>query len=191
MKRKGVWLYFAFFIIFWPIIGFAQKDSILDGLNSKIGVVYWGSKDNLKFKIPNKNLKKDTKVVIITLSPQRLICCAEVVGISSSEDQAIQRVFFDNGKSVMYDLKLVSGHNFQLGFGIIDSTLEFTEKSGKVIGDLNKDGVPESFRDCTSMEGVHLTIWSGEPLKGTKLRHAYFYLGYDVEPSCLEKDFKQ
>jgi hypothetical protein len=45
-------------------------------------------------------------------------------------------------------------------------------------------------RSCTSREGVHLTVWSGTPLKSHRLSHQYYYLGYDVEPSCDERDYR-
>jgi hypothetical protein len=54
--------------------------------------------------------------------------------------------------------------------------------------DLDRDGVIERFRSCTSMEGVHYTVWSGKPLEGTRRWHYYYYLGYDVEPSCDARD---
>jgi hypothetical protein len=43
-------------------------------------------------------------------------------------------------------------------------------------------------RSCTSSEGLHLTAWDGEPLESRRLWHQYYYLGYDVEPSCTEED---
>ncbi len=58
-----------------------------------------------------------------------------------------------------------------------------------VRGDLDADGVEETLRVCTSMEGLHFTVWSGEPLVGTRRWHRYFPLGYDVEPSCTEQDY--
>lgn len=45
-------------------------------------------------------------------------------------------------------------------------------------------------RGCASSEGLHLTLWSGEPLKGTRLWHTYYYLGYDVEPTCRPGDYQ-
>jgi hypothetical protein len=60
-----------------------------------------------------------------------------------------------------------------------------------VTGDLDGDGTPEYFRQCTSSEGVHLTVWSGKPLEGKRRWHRYFYLGYDVVPSCEESDFSE
>ncbi len=55
--------------------------------------------------------------------------------------------------------------------------------------DLDGDGRSESFRSCTSSEGVHLSVWTGAPLRGARRWHAYYYLGYDVEPSCEEGDY--
>jgi hypothetical protein len=57
-------------------------------------------------------------------------------------------------------------------------------------GDIDGDGTVERLRVCTSNEGLHLTIWSGEPLVGPRRWHRYHYLGYDVEPSCAPKDYE-
>jgi hypothetical protein len=46
-------------------------------------------------------------------------------------------------------------------------------------------------RGCTSSEGLHLTLWAGEPLKGRRLWHTYYYLGYDVESTCQPADYQQ
>jgi hypothetical protein len=46
-------------------------------------------------------------------------------------------------------------------------------------------------RSCSSHEGLHLTLWSGEPLKSVRLWHSYWYLGFDVEPDCRHEDYKE
>jgi hypothetical protein len=43
-------------------------------------------------------------------------------------------------------------------------------------------------RSCTSIEGLHLTLWAGEPLKAPRLWHLYYYVGYDLQPSCTPED---
>lgn len=60
---------------------------------------------------------------------------------------------------------------------------------GKASLDLDKDGRREFFRECTSNEGLHLTVWTGKPLQGRRRWHFYYYLGYDVVPSCKRKDY--
>lgn len=67
----------------------------------------------------------------------------------------------------------------------------FKVEKGEVRADLTGDGSLGSFRECASNEGLHLTVWAGEPLKGKRLWHEYYYLGYDVEPNCFERDYEQ
>lgn len=59
----------------------------------------------------------------------------------------------------------------------------------RVRGDVDGDGIAEEFRACTSREGLHMSVWTGEPLKGQRRWRRYYYLGYDVEPSCEDRDF--
>jgi len=47
---------------------------------------------------------------------------------------------------------------------------------------------PWRFRSCASLEGIHATAWAGVPLVSTRRWHAYYYLGYDVEPDCTPAD---
>jgi hypothetical protein len=49
---------------------------------------------------------------------------------------------------------------------------------------------PIRVRSCASSEGLHFTLWDGEPLKSSRLWHMYYYLGYDVEPSCEPADYQ-
>jgi hypothetical protein len=50
--------------------------------------------------------------------------------------------------------------------------------------DLDADGMKESFKTCTSSEGVHLTVWTGSPDNGIRRWHAYYHVSYDTEPTC-------
>ena len=46
------------------------------------------------------------------------------------------------------------------------------------------------FRTCASEEGTHATAWAGVPLSARRRWHAYYYLGYDVEPNCTPRDYE-
>jgi hypothetical protein len=50
--------------------------------------------------------------------------------------------------------------------------------------DLDADGMLESFKACTSSEGVHLTVWTGDPHKGIRRWHAYYFVDYDTKATC-------
>jgi hypothetical protein len=63
--------------------------------------------------------------------------------------------------------------------------------SGGAPTDIDKDGIPEGYRSCTSAEGLHLTVWAAEPLKSRRVWHHYHYLGYDTEPTCVEADYRE
>ncbi len=48
---------------------------------------------------------------------------------------------------------------------------------------------PIRFRTCASTEGLHATAWAGPPLGSPRRWHAYYYLGYDVDPDCSESEY--
>ena len=60
-----------------------------------------------------------------------------------------------------------------------------------VTADLDGDSQVESFRQCTSHEGIHLTVWTGKPLQGRRRWHYYYDLSFDVEPSCKEIEYRE
>lgn len=64
-------------------------------------------------------------------------------------------------------------------------------RDGLAVADLDQDGSPEFFGFCTSMEGVHLTVWTGPVAEGIRRWHSYHPLNYDVEPSCTEAETRR
>lgn len=90
------------------------------------------------------------------------------------------------GIKVPADLQLKPGPYV----AVLSPVSQFKIRGTEVVATL--EGIPElvSFRVCTSSEGLHFTLWQGKPLLGTRVWHRYFYLGYDVEPSCKPLDTK-
>lgn len=95
--------------------------------------------------------------------------------------------------------QLVSESSFQLDAGKLDSGRIYFALAGRAdeikvasaevkTRFANRDLV---FRSCTSTEGFHFSIWSGTKLKEQEIWRRYFYLGYDVEPTCAERDFEE
>jgi len=76
-------------------------------------------------------------------------------------------------------------------FVLANSRGVLTEAKTGATADLDGDGQLESFHACTSSEGVHLTVWTGKPLEGLRKWHYYYYLGFDVEPTCKEAETKE
>ena len=75
-----------------------------------------------------------------------------------------------------------------LGFAVRAGPEEFLRVGDRVEVDLDQDGVAERFFTCASYEGVHLTVWSGVPMKGEERWHRYYYVPYDTEPTCFSAD---
>jgi len=42
--------------------------------------------------------------------------------------------------------------------------------------------------ECSSAEGVHYNVWSGEARKSGRLWHGYWYAGYDLEANCSDAE---
>jgi hypothetical protein len=75
-------------------------------------------------------------------------------------------------------------------FAIANLSQPLKTTEGDVGADMDGDGRTEFFRACTSAEGLHMTIWKGNPLEGQRKWHYYYYLGYDVTPNCTDSDTK-
>lgn len=73
----------------------------------------------------------------------------------------------------------------ELGIAIVATAIEPPAGAST---DIDGDGMRESYRACTSNEGVHLTVWTGDPVR-RRVWHHYHYLGYDVDPNCGEADY--
>ncbi len=159
---------------------------------SLVGVVFT-QKDGLQcLEIQRADLVKGMPVTIVTPGgpgePQSLIK-AEVMG-SSCNDNGTQTVSIDGGQpQTRYALKLLqSDQAAAFGFGIIGKRVALREKNGMVQAKFGLEKKPAHFSQCTSKEGIHLNVWPGLPLKEKSRWHAYYHLGFEVEPSCTDKE---
>jgi len=78
------------------------------------------------------------------------------------------------------------GQKDELSVCVDDPTARVQYVDGEFVV-MTKDTVnPLRFESCTSHEGVHLSAWRGN----RKTWDGYWYLGYDVEPSCPDEEGK-
>ena len=70
------------------------------------------------------------------------------------------------------------------GIALLDPSARVEYANGEFIVRTAGAAAPLQFRQCTSQEGLHLTAWRGN----RRTWHEYWYLGYDVEPTCSEKE---
>ena len=142
--------------------------------------------DGVCLNIHNGSLSAGTKVTLVILSSPQSVAEAEVL----HADSACPDV--DKGDTGLrrYRLRVLKGElpPSLPSIAVSGSMGPFQLNGERVTADVDDDGLPESFRLCTSSEGIHLTVWSGTPLSGVLKWHQYYYLGYDVEPNCTSKD---
>ncbi|MEP7077116.1 MAG: hypothetical protein ABI878_15025 [Acidobacteriota bacterium] len=155
-------------------------------LDSKIGSVNSTSNGRVCLAIQNSRLKAGQKVsVIFTSRPQSIksaFVSKKVAASCSSEIDVAEHVSFYLLRMRKVDFPFV-----EIGYV---GTSGVMSVRGVATADLNADGKKEYFRNCTSGEGVHLTVWTGHPLVGRRVWHSYYYLSYDTEPTCKKKDYE-
>jgi hypothetical protein len=166
---------------------------------------------DFKTRIGIADLTQDHKVCL-TVPMQELALGSKVTLISADRRQYLGQATVDQKVtepcsehtggtegSSFYWLKLAPGSSRfgsqnagrLPGIALVDPPAGLRVVQGKVTGDLNGDGKKEYFRECTSSEGVHFTVWTGRPLRGLRVWNTYYYLGYDVVPNCNQKDFAE
>jgi hypothetical protein len=172
---------------------FQQSDTSGTGVlhfsfSSQLGVVSKQS-DTICLAVKNDQLNPGTPVRIVILSPKQAVLDGEVVRADPAD--CIQEVSSDAAMKY-FEIRVFRGALVPRtpAIAIVGEAGSLSIFRGKASGDLDGDGRREYFRQCSSAEGVHLTVWTGKPLTGRRRWHAYFYLGYDVESTCTTRDTK-
>lgn len=159
--------------------------------NSHVGVVDVNERGNACLIISNGGISNGTPVSIIVLSKRQSIIRGRVkekLGQSCSANPDVPDASFYSLQFDASENAFTSAQRQAAGIAVLSSKRIIVQQ-GKASVDLDNDGRREFFRDCTSNEGLHLTVWSGLPLRGKRRWHFYYYLGYDVVPSCKRKDY--
>jgi len=140
--------------------------------------------------IMNASLRGNDVINLITLEKPQSFIMTKIVNKLS---QSCSRNTEISNDASFYSFKITNNKDDIIGpaIAIVGFNDSIKVANDKVRADLNGDGRLESFRLCTSHEGLHLTVWTGEPLEGKRLWHEYYYLGYDVEPNCTQRDYQQ
>ena len=175
--------------VFLILAGSAVGQTRPFSFKSQIGVVTMNSSGDICLTIPLANLNEGDPVqLVVPDKPQRLVTATVQRRLSDSCTESSD--FSENVSS--YSVRRISGRfeSGTVGFAVVGAGSKFRVANGFAHADLNRDGNREYFRACASLEGLHLTIWSGRPLKGVRRWHHYYYLGYDLEANCTNSEVR-
>jgi hypothetical protein len=139
--------------------------------------------------ISNPKLAPGTAVaVVITGEPQRV----EQAQIQRQTDSSETCSALLPGRAKLnakpeisfYMLGLGSIANTDMGIGIVAPSANPTVVNGLARVDLDRDGGSEVFSSCTTSEGIKFGVWTDKAYQGKPRWSGYYYLGYDMTPSC-------
>ena len=124
--------------------------------------------------IRNANLSVGSPVTLVTpFLPQKFVQVeiggqtSEACPVSKEVDPAVYS----------YNLRIAQDSIQKLEplIAVVGTSAAFSTPNNNVQADLDQNGKAETFRACTSNDGVHLTLWSGKPIDGSVLWHGYYY----------------
>ena len=151
-----------------------------------VGVATVDEEGELCVAIQNPSIAPTTPLVLLDVVGGGPAVPAQVL---ARREERCPRDLIASGET-LYRAALTGGHRTSgvLYVAVLASAERLQELDGEFQLDIDGQGELETFRVCASSEGLHLTVWSGPALTGERRWHRYFYLGYDVEPDCTERE---
>lgn len=139
--------------------------------------------------IKNSTLHKGTQIALVSLDGKQAIYTAQIdapmsVGLDCpalSESRAQPNKM--DGR-VFYQLNFPKSGADQLAIAILADNLPMRSDIMTFNKDLDGDGRSEVVSTCDSSEGIEFSLWSGAANAGKLLWSDYYYLGYDLQPTC-------
>ena len=139
--------------------------------------------------IRKANLSVGSPVTLVTPSLPQDFVQVEIGGQTSEACPVSKEV---DPAVCSYNLRLAqdSIQKLQPLIAVVGTSAAFSTPNNNVQADLDQNGKTETFRACTSNDGVLLTLWSGKPIDGSVLWHGYYYEPDNpgTGPPCTPKE---
>ena len=139
--------------------------------------------------ISNPKLTPGTAVTVVIMGEPQTVEQAQIQGQTDSSETCIALIPGRaklNAKPGISFYTLGSGKiaNTDMGIGIVAPPANPTVVNGLARVDLDRDGGSEVFSSCTTSEGIKFDVWTDKAYQGKPRWSGYYYLGYDMTPSC-------
>lgn len=92
-------------------------------------------------------------------------------------------------EGVAYEVQMEPNKDlfFNLGIAVVETEAKTAVQGGRPILLSSINAQPIVIHKCTSYEGLHLSAWQGQ----RRIWHEYYYLGYDVDPTCSKDEAEE
>ncbi len=173
-------------------LGEVQSGARVDGssYSTRIGVaVSTGGRTCLAIR--NSNIASSTPVTLVTPTIPQSFTASEIGATSESACPVTKDV---DTSVTNYELHLAGKDRPQKLVPLIAIVAPAASFRAGVDNDVRSDfdanGKSESFRACSAADGLHLTVWLGDPLTGTLLWHGFYYQPQNTmaAPPCTPKE---
>lgn len=151
---------------------------------SRLGVAGHDGSGQLCLAFPDSSLHAGSVVTLISTAHPQSAVEARVVARRATPWELGHMVL----EGTSYEIEALSTPEEGLAIAVLGGVAGGHVEAGAFRADLDGDGMEETFRECASGEGLHLTAWSETPPKALRRWHRYVYLGYDLEANCSEEE---
>jgi hypothetical protein len=135
--------------------------------------------------IRNASLSPGSPVTLVVPSLPQTFTQAELAGGSSNPCPITKDV---DPSVTSYELHVTQDSIPKLTplIAVVGTAAPFSIVENNVRADLDQNGKAETFRACSSDNGIHLTVWFGKPVDAAVLWHGYYYEPNNpgVGPAC-------
>jgi len=153
---------------------------------TSIGVAAWVGDEEVCLAMPGPALAPGAMVTLVQPIPQQSTLVATIAG-STSSCERLERALIP-GPYYRAHATRNAGDSGTVWIAFPGRLGTRRGDSGAIAVRLGSPYPNAQVRSCPSREGLHLTVWAGTPLTSQRLWHQYYYLGYDVDPSCDDRE---
>jgi predicted small lipoprotein YifL len=151
---------------------------------TRLGVAGRDGSGRLCLAIPDSSLSAGARVTLISTADPQSAVEARIVARRATPWEMGNMAL----EGASYEIEASSSPGGGLSIAVLGALEGGHVEAGAFRADLDRDGVDETFRECASGEGLHLTAWSGTAPMAVRRWHRYVYLGYDLEANCTEEE---
>ena len=149
----------------------------------RIGSVRMGPDTSACVTFRAEDVRIGNRLLIVLFSPPRI-----VDGVVQRVNKgSCNRIMELPGTAYQVALRHPIGEEGELGIAVLDATARAEYADGEFVVYTKGASSPLAFRSCASHEGIHL--WTLRASRETW--REYWYVGFDLEPTCPDVETKE